>query len=203
MNLKKLNRGCILLLALVIGIVIYLIVFNAGQNATRRQLIDLYGRYLEAEKPFLLLDETDDAVWTKNCTDALSPFLSQNTEAVKNVQKDLSENRKYLRSAENGSSFTSFEKVISDRPPTVTTEGDYACLAIAIEINYVQNDYTSKEVTTKYVLFCKENGEWKITVPDGTSPATLYGSGSFYNDFYYYGTSYATDALIKEVGYDA
>lgn len=183
MKLKKINRGFLLFSVLLIGVVVYLLIHSAGQKKLKSDLTEIYKTYLEGEAAFLVT--TEENVFDRDgCEKALSPYFSKQSDTLPKVIS-LLEKSAIARSEQDPiERFTTFEKQILSNEPELTTEKNYARLSLYVKFTFGTDGKIMVENRRVNILFIKENGAWKLALPDGYTPLNIYDYDiSFDNDY--------------------
>ncbi|HAZ18816.1 MAG TPA: hypothetical protein DER23_08835 [Clostridiales bacterium] len=167
MKRKKINRGVMLLLVLLVGIVGYLVVRGVVKASVKNELEELYVSYLTAEQPFHLhAADKEEEAWTKECEQTLTPYFSKESTETKAFLKTLKGNRAIQREMGESLQLKAYSKKFLSCE-SMELEEDYARLSFWMEVSWTEREarYTSQRYVS--ALFCKEDGKWKISRPDG------------------------------------
>ena len=181
---KKVNRGLMLTLCVLIAVAVYLAVLSSMQNAEKPQIKNVCEQYLQTEIKYEMLPKEYRSVSTQMPKDEAEKYEAQMEKDIKAFCSDgqtLKIKLKSLRSgiesqAEGQGKVISFEKKIKDIK--YTFDKDSVEVEITSDSTYEGPNSNGKLTlrgkvkgeTTDSIILQKKDGKWKVVYSDIQKP---------------------------------
>lgn len=181
--LRKLNRGFLLFIILVIVVAIYLIINGISHKEDKKEIIAICEEYIPKEVAYGMLPEQYREDGNSMPSEQVVNYIDQMKEDLTsyyaneiNYENLIEYLEKNINSLSKGEYIvTKYEKTIKNIE-TITFNGDTARVSIVSNTTYHSEDIKSDDVQIDdYIVFQKINGKWKIT------STTLSATNNFMN----------------------
>lgn len=187
---KKINRGFLLLIVLIIAVSVYLISSAVMETKEKKQIVSLCKEYVGKEISYYMLPEQYRSNPDSMGADELSAYIGKMKETLKFYYVDNERSYIYLldsledslKSQQKGLDVVlEYEKEIV-KFESIIFHGNSVSVKFTCNTVYSSEDSQSSSQTSDYMTLQKDGGEWKVTYsnltyPESTSIYPVSGNG--------------------------
>lgn len=155
--LKKLNRGVLLLIILLIGSIVYLVISGVIQSADKKEIVAICQEYIQTELKYSTIPEgTDYETYTEEMKKEIKSYYIDNIDSYEPKIAELGINLLYV--AMGQTTVTQYEKQVI-KFTDINFDGD----KVTLTANCLTIYNGEQNTTEDYFALQKVDGEWKIT----------------------------------------
>ncbi len=196
--LKKINRGLLLLIVLIIAVSIYLIASAVTDTKEKKQIVSLCEEYIGKEISYNMLPEQYRENPTSMTAEELSAYIGEMKETLKSYYVDNEKSYIYLldsleenlKSQHKGLNIIyDYEKEIA-KFDSITFHGNSVSVKLTCNTAYSSEDSQASSQTSDYMTLQKDGGEWKVTYSSLVYPESILAYPVSQNDVQVKGGEY-------------
>lgn len=190
--LKKINRGFLLLIVLIIAVSIYLIASAVTETKEKKQIVSICEEYIGKEVSYNMLPEQYRENPASMTTEELSAYIGEMKETLKSYYVDNEKSYIYLldgleedlKSQHKGLDVVyNYEKEIA-KFDNITFHGNSVSVEMTCNTAYSSEDSQASSQTSDYMTLQKDGGKWKVTYssllyPDSVSAYPVSENGVY------------------------
>lgn len=188
--LKKINRGLILTLVVLIAVAIYLVVLSQAQAAAKSEIKNVCERYVVTEISYNMLPEKYRVKNPDISQSEIEQYIEDMTNDIRAFYPDDRQSYKHLISRSKASIehqakgievIYSYQKDILDYDKFVF-DGNTVTVTISSNSSIQRFDHTANDdigekvstITTDTISLIKKDGEWKVIYANLQMPSKQY-----------------------------
>jgi len=180
--LKKINRGLILSVIVILTVVFYLVSLSASQKSQKSKIQEVCDKYIQAEVKYRMLPveyrkyeempEEKKNEYIKEMEENIKPYLPEGSQAVELITRRLKNGIE--NQAEGKDIIHNFEKELIEYEEFVFDKNSVT-VTVSTDTSYEgpASDFTSASPRTRTqdtVILQKIKGEWKVVYSDISTP---------------------------------